>query len=74
MRASLVPMDTAPDARYLTELERGTRAAILGVILGLVLAVLARRRYPSKKRRTPSPIARPIPTTTSGAWSSAASA
>ncbi len=30
--------------RYLTEVERGTRAAILGTILGLVLAVLGRRR------------------------------
>jgi hypothetical protein len=37
-------MDAAPDTRYLTEVERGTRAAILGMILGLVLAVLGRRR------------------------------
>jgi hypothetical protein len=37
-------MEAAPDTRYLTEVERGTRAAILGVILGLVLAVLGRRR------------------------------
>jgi hypothetical protein len=37
-------MDAAPGTRYLTEIERGTRAAILGVILGLVLAVLGRRR------------------------------
>jgi hypothetical protein len=37
-------MDAAPETRYLTEVERGTRAAILGVILGLALAVLGRRR------------------------------
>jgi hypothetical protein len=37
-------MDAAPGTRYLTEIERGTRAAILGVILGIVLAVLGRRR------------------------------
>jgi len=37
-------MDTAPETRYLTEVERGTRAAILGVILGSVLAVMGRRR------------------------------
>jgi hypothetical protein len=37
-------MDAAPDTRYLTEMERGTRAAILGLLLGLVLAVLGRRR------------------------------
>jgi hypothetical protein len=36
-------MDAAPETRYLTEIERGTRAAILGVILGSVLAVLGRR-------------------------------
>jgi hypothetical protein len=36
-------MDAAPDTRYLTEMERGTRAAILGLLLGLVLAVLGRR-------------------------------
>ena len=37
-------MGAAPETEYLTEIERGTRAAILGVILGLVLAVLGRRR------------------------------
>jgi hypothetical protein len=37
-------MDAAPETRYLTEIERGTRAAILGVVLGLVLAFLGRRR------------------------------
>jgi hypothetical protein len=37
-------MDAAPETRYLTEVERGTRAAILGVMLGLALAVLGRRR------------------------------
>jgi hypothetical protein len=37
-------MDTAPETRYLTEIERGTRAVILGVILGLALAVLGRSR------------------------------
>jgi hypothetical protein len=37
-------MDPASETRYLTEMERGTRAAILGMILGLVLAVLGRRR------------------------------
>jgi hypothetical protein len=37
-------MDAAPEMRYLTEIERGTRAAVLGTVLGLVLAVLARRR------------------------------
>jgi hypothetical protein len=37
-------MDAAPETEYLTEIERGTRAAMLGVILGLVLAVLGRRR------------------------------
>lgn len=44
MRASLVAMDAAPETRYLTEVQRGTRAAILGVALGVVLAVLGRRR------------------------------
>jgi hypothetical protein len=34
-------MDERP---FLTETERGMRAAILGAILGLVLAVLTRRR------------------------------
>jgi hypothetical protein len=37
-------MDAAPETRYLTEVERGTRAAILGVILGLILAMLGRGR------------------------------
>jgi hypothetical protein len=37
-------MDAAPETEYLTEIQRGTRAAILGVILGLVLALLGRRR------------------------------
>jgi hypothetical protein len=37
-------MDAGPQTRYLTEVERGTRAAILGVLLGLVLALLGRRR------------------------------
>jgi len=37
-------MDAAPETEYLTEIERGTRAAMLGVIFGLVLAVLGRRR------------------------------
>jgi hypothetical protein len=37
-------MDAAPETEYLTEIERGMRAAMLGVILGLVLAVLGRRR------------------------------
>jgi hypothetical protein len=36
-------MDARPETRYLTEAERGTRAAILGVLLGLVLALLGRR-------------------------------
>ena len=44
MRASLAAMDTAPETRYLTEIERGTRALVLGLILGLVLAVFGRRR------------------------------
>jgi len=43
-------MDAAPEIRYLTEIERGARAAILGAALGLVLAVLARRRS-----RSPAP-------------------
>lgn len=43
MRASLAAMDAAPETRYLTEVERGTRALILGLILGLVLAVFGRR-------------------------------
>jgi hypothetical protein len=30
--------------RFLTETERGVRAAILGAILGLVLALFSRRR------------------------------
>jgi hypothetical protein len=37
-------MDEAPETRYLTEVERGTRAVILGAMLGLVLAVLRWRR------------------------------
>jgi hypothetical protein len=37
-------MDAAPETDYLTEIQRGTRAAILGAILGLVLALLGRRR------------------------------
>jgi hypothetical protein len=37
-------MDAAPETGYLTEIERGTRAAILGVLLGVVLALLGRRR------------------------------
>jgi hypothetical protein len=37
-------MDGAPETRYLTEVERGSRALILGLILGLVLAVLSRGR------------------------------
>jgi hypothetical protein len=37
-------MDAAPETRYLTEVERGTRALVLGLILGLVLAVLGWRR------------------------------
>jgi hypothetical protein len=37
-------MDAVPETGYLTEVERGTRAVILGLILGLVLAVLGRRR------------------------------
>jgi len=43
-RVSLAAMHAAPETRYLTEVERGTRAVILGVILGLVLAVLGWRR------------------------------
>jgi len=37
-------MDEAPETRYLTEVERGTRAVILGAMLGLALAILGRRR------------------------------
>jgi hypothetical protein len=37
-------MDAAPETEYLSEIERGARAAILGAILGVVLAVLGRRR------------------------------
>jgi hypothetical protein len=37
-------MDAAPATGYLTEVERGTRAVILGLILGVALAVLGRRR------------------------------
>jgi hypothetical protein len=37
-------MDEAPETRYLTEVERGIRAVILGAMLGLVLAVLGWRR------------------------------
>jgi hypothetical protein len=37
-------VDAAPETEYLSEIERGTRAAILGAILGVVLAVLGRRR------------------------------
>jgi hypothetical protein len=36
-------MNAAPEARFLSEMERGTRAAILGVILGVVLSLLGRR-------------------------------
>jgi hypothetical protein len=37
-------MDAVPETRYLTEIERGSRAVVLGAILGLVLAVFGRRR------------------------------
>jgi hypothetical protein len=37
-------MEPAPDRPYLTELERGARAAVLGALLGIVLAIAARRR------------------------------
>jgi hypothetical protein len=37
-------MDEAPETRYLTEVERGTRAVILGAMLGLALAILGWRR------------------------------
>jgi hypothetical protein len=37
-------MDGAPERPYLTELERGARAAILGALLGVVLAIVGRRR------------------------------
>jgi len=37
-------MDEAPETRYLTEVERGARAMILGAMLGLVLAILGWRR------------------------------
>ena len=39
-----LPPEAAPEGAFLTEYERGLRAAILGAILGAVLVVLARRR------------------------------
>jgi hypothetical protein len=38
------PQDSTGARRYLTETERGVRAAVLGALLGVVLAVLGRRR------------------------------
>jgi len=37
-------MEPPPDRPYLTELERGARAAVLGALLGIVLAIVGRRR------------------------------
>jgi hypothetical protein len=37
-------MEPAPERHYLTEFERGTRAAMLGALLGIVLAIVGRRR------------------------------
>jgi hypothetical protein len=37
-------MEPAPETPYLTELERGARAAILGALLGIVLVIVGRRR------------------------------
>jgi len=42
--ASLAAMEPAPDRPYLTELGRGARAAVLGALLGIVLAIAGRRR------------------------------
>jgi hypothetical protein len=37
-------MEPVPDTPYLTEIERGTRAAILGALLGIALVLVGRRR------------------------------
>jgi hypothetical protein len=37
-------MEPTPEGPYLTEFERGTRAAVLGALLGIVLAIVGRRR------------------------------
>ena len=38
------PVERPTEDRFLTEYERGIRAAILGAVLGVVLLVLGRRR------------------------------
>jgi hypothetical protein len=37
-------MEPALDRPYLTEIERGARAAILGALLGILLAIIGRSR------------------------------
>lgn len=38
------PAETSAEQPFLSEYERGMRAAILGAVLGIVLALLGRRR------------------------------